>query len=365
MARGQGAHQYPGVRARGNSIQIDFSYQGQRFRETLRLEPNATHFREANRKLQAVKYDIAMGNFDYGKHFPCSKQAISFSKIPGKHLSVEAYLKRWILKKRPRCQPSTMRDYESAIYVHLMPTFGQLSLADLTSQEVESWVQALSCSNKRVNNILVPLRQAFKDAYHDGLILNNPLDRVRQMPVLRREPNPMSNKEIDAVLQQMDGQERNFYQFAFWTGLRTSEQLALKWENIDLANSRFYVRVAKVRGQEKTTKTSAGLRTVELQEDAKAALLNQLEYTDGKEYVFHDPKTDMQWKSDQPLRKRVWIPALKRAAVDYRNPYQTRHTFASMMLSRGKNPLWVASQMGHSDWGEIRKTYGRWLSGAS
>jgi integrase len=48
--------------------------------------------------------------------------------------------------------------------------------------------------------------------------------------------------------------------------------------------------------------------------------------------------------------------------VKYRCPYQTRHTFASMMLSSGKNPMWVASQMGHADWGMIRKVYGRWIS---
>lgn len=45
----------------------------------------------------------------------------------------------------------------------------------------------------------------------------------------------------------------------------------------------------------------------------------------------------------------------------YRNPYQTQHTYASMMLSAGENPLWVAQQMGHKDWGMIRKRYGGWI----
>ena len=65
---------------------------------------------------------------------------------------------------------------------------------------------------------------------------------------------------------------------------------------------------------------------------------------------------------DQAIRKVVWTPALQRANVKYRTPYQTRHTFASMLLSRGENPLWVANQMGHKDWGMIRKTYGRWIA---
>lgn len=50
--------------------------------------------------------------------------------------------------------------------------------------------------------------------------------------------------------------------------------------------------------------------------------------------------------------------ALKKAGVRYRRPYQTRHTFASMLLSAGEHPMWVAQQMGHSDWTMIAQVYG-------
>ena len=52
---------------------------------------------------------------------------------------------------------------------------------------------------------------------------------------------------------------------------------------------------------------------------------------------------------------------MERAQVRYRPAYNTRHTYASMMLSAGENPMWVAFQMGHSDWGMIRRRYGRYL----
>ena len=54
-------------------------------------------------------------------------------------------------------------------------------------------------------------------------------------------------------------------------------------------------------------------------------------------------------------------PAVKKAGVRYRRPYQTRHTYASMMLSAGEHPMWVAGQMGHSDWTMIARVYGRWM----
>ena len=31
------------------------------------------------------------------------------------------------------------------------------------------------------------------------------------------------------------------------------------------------------------------------------------------------------------------------------------------MLSAGEDPMWVAHQMGHKDWGMIRKVYARWI----
>jgi len=58
---------------------------------------------------------------------------------------------------------------------------------------------------------------------------------------------------------------------------------------------------------------------------------------------------------------RFWESLLRKAGVPFRNPYQTRHTYASLLLSAGENPMFVAQQMGHRDWGMIRKRYGRWI----
>jgi len=52
--------------------------------------------------------------------------------------------------------------------------------------------------------------------------------------------------------------------------------------------------------------------------------------------------------------------SIKNGELTY-TPYQTRHTYASTMLSLGENPAWIASQMGHADWGMIRKRYARWI----
>ncbi len=98
---------------------------------------------------------------------------------------------------------------------------------------------------------------------------------------------------------------------------------------------------------------------------AREALLNQQTYTETfKETIFHNPRHNKPWKDDQAIRKTVWIPALEKAGIQYCNPYQTRHAFASTLLSRGDHYMQVAEEMGHKDWGQIRKSYGRWIPGA-
>jgi integrase len=71
------------------------------------------------------------------------------------------------------------------------------------------------------------------------------------------------------------------------------------------------------------------------------------------------------WTSGQTVRKSYWYPALDLLAIPRRNLYQTRHTFASRLLSEGANPLYVAQQMGHKDWGMIRTVYGKWIKPTS
>ncbi|HEX7647118.1 MAG TPA: tyrosine-type recombinase/integrase, partial [Noviherbaspirillum sp.] len=56
-----------------------------------------------------------------------------------------------------------------------------------------------------------------------------------------------------------------------------------------------------------------------------------------------------------------WQRILKKAGVRYRNPYQTRHTYASTLLSANENPWWVAKQMGHVDVEMVFRHYGRWI----
>lgn len=77
--------------------------------------------------------------------------------------------------------------------------------------------------------------------------------------------------------------------------------------------------------------------------------------------IFRNPTYGAQWTGDKAIRER-WRRVLLLAGVRYRNPYRTRHTFASSLLMLGANPMYVATQLGHVDSALVFKTYGRWIS---
>lgn len=58
---------------------------------------------------------------------------------------------------------------------------------------------------------------------------------------------------------------------------------------------------------------------------------------------------------------RYWRSTLAAANIKYRNPYQMRHTFISMMLQFGNSPLVLYRMIGHTNSEMIYKNYARFI----
>jgi integrase len=55
----------------------------------------------------------------------------------------------------------------------------------------------------------------------------------------------------------------------------------------------------------------------------------------------------------------------KKAKLKIREIEQTRHSFASIALSCGENPLWIARVMGHRNTDMIIKVHGKYVENAT
>ena len=112
----------------------------------------------------------------------------------------------------------------------------------------------------------------------------------------------------------------------------------------------------------KTPKTAASIRSVDLNPDAVEALRAQKQISMLRgERVWLNPRTLEPWTTDAQIRQTFWLPIMRRSGIEYRNPYQIRHTFASTLLTAGANPWYVASQLGHEDVEMVFHTYGKFI----
>lgn len=352
----------------GQCIRITFRYRGVLCRETLKLEPTKSNLKYAERLRGEIINAIVLGTFNYADYFPNSKRARLFGHVVIKANTGEL-LRDYMAIAEKTLEPSTYNGYRKACEAHLYPTFDSIPIRELSPIIIRNWVTGLNRTVKTVRNILTPLRNMLDQALNDGVIESNPLDKLVLSKLINKktshsnwEVDPFDQDEIKAILNEGKGQARNLFQFAFFAGLRTSELIALEWGDIDWLKGVVRVSRAVLLKQEKGTKTKSGTRDVLLLPPALEALQNQKAFTflEGHR-IFYNPRTNTPWETDAQIRKTSWTHILRKAGVRYRNPYQTRHTYASMMLSAGENSLWVATQMGHKDTEMIIKHYGRWI----
>jgi integrase len=361
---------YVGVNAKSEtSIEISFQYNGIRCREFLKLEPTTTNLKRASLFRSEILAEIENGTFSYEKVFPGSKNLNKINKVTGPYEGqlLSDYLKYWLFKKDPSLKRSTFENYRKIIDFQIIPNIGHIPINRLKRNDVRKWVSQLKVSNKRIANLVSPLRTALRDAVQDEVLENNPLqDWSYKNQEAPKEPtiDPFTSDEQQAILAELEGQAKNLIQFAFWTGLRTSELIALEWRDINLTKGVIYVSRAKTSHADtpESTKTRSGVRTVKLLPSAIRALDRQSEFTANQSGpIFHNPNTNKPWIGDKAIREGLWKPALKKAGVRYRYPYQTRHTYASMMLSAGELLAWVSNQMGHNSILITAQAYARWI----
>lgn len=354
----------------GETINITFTYKGVKCREPLsNLDVTPKNIKYAERTLGEIHNKIERGTFVYAKYFPRSTRLKIFGNAAaGK--TVKMYLDEYlVICETRKLSPSTIGGYKkcsSALSsLHILPA------SELTPAALKQWIQSQKTTLKTIRNQLSFLRSSLDEAVTDGVLQINPVSLVTASRYQSNKSDaessyivdPLSPAEVSALLTSTGNKQwENLFRFAIQTGLRSSELCALRWRDIDFVEKTAHVQSASVSGVTKGTKTKAGTRKVELTDEAMIALNEQKPFSFMKDgCVFEDPKTNKPWASADAIRKKAWVPTLRKAGIRYRNPYQTRHTFATRLISRGVNLFWLAAQMGHKGPEMLFRHYGRYL----
>lgn len=345
------------VEVRPNSIRIHFRYQGRAQKETLYIAgkpaaPTPANVNYALRLAKKICTEIRLGTFDYAEHFPHSPRAVVVAVVPSDAVMLHETMDRFA--RVNTLKASTRRQYAARIR-----TFWKNALTDRPIDQVRhsDILEALSTpewSAKTFNNELSLINAFFEYAVNDKLITSSPSAGITRKKPQKPKPDPFSAEETDLIIKHLrkhrPGQILNFVQFMLFTGLRTSEGAALRWESIDFRKKEMLIAGGLVHDDETSSTKTSVARTVKLNSLAMDALERQKAYTFLQgEHVFHDPEYDAPWAYRRITDVRVfWKQTLKRIGIRYRRPYQMRHTYATMGLMSGAKPGFLARQLGHS-----------------
>jgi integrase len=170
---------------------------------------------------------------------------------------------------------------------------------------------------------------------------------------------PFSYHEWKILMSYIPVWYRPYFEFAVQTGLRPSEQVAIKWTSID---SQFiYIESSRVRNLEKfSLKTEGSRRCIAI----RPVIAMLLELQKSLSADFNSPYVFLNTQGRPILQdklRELWERVMKKSGLLYRRMYETRHTFASWALAAGESPEWVARTLGHVNTSMVFKTYGRYI----
>ena len=358
-----------GVEFIGKSIRIRFTWNKKRCCETLPFPQTAKGIAAAEGLRSQVKQLDRLGALTTEKYielFPSTRSG-AVTQMP----IFFDYTQEWL--NSLQIVESTRKNYRSTMQNYWVPHLAHLPIDAISPVLMRKIVNGIEWTSPvRRKNAVRLVTSLFNQAISDELIQRNPARSIPTTRVVKRELDPFSRAEADAVIAKLyevtSGLQTIyacFFEFSFYTGMRPGEAMALRWSEVDTRNRTARVCRIRLYGkiQERTkTKTS---REVLLNDQALQALEKARPLTAARsDYVFapegSGDKSELYVRSETGP-KRYWLLALRKLGMRHRRMYDTRHTYATMCLMAGMNPAFIASQLGHSVQ-ILLSTYARWIS---
>lgn len=370
-----------GVRAAGDRIEFRFTWRGKELRPTRAKKPTETALAQARRDRAAIMDEIRLGTFALERWFPDYRfRAQHEPDTAERSRTFGQWCDTWAALAARSLEHSTLAIYKRHLKAYWRSAWEGAQPARITHQAVLERLAVLAedrideatgallkgLGRKTQNNILIPLRAVFGLICKPPSAVSDPTEGIDNLRVQKPGPDPFTAEEADAVLASIRASEgadmADWFEFSFFAGLRTSEQIALRWANVDLRSSTVLIREARVMARDKKRTKTHVERTVELNSRAAAVLERQRARTQLQQHgcVFATAgQPDKPWHDEQ-VQWRAWSRALRISGVRYRAPKEARDTSVTMALLAGASPVWVAAQHGHSVTVMLRD-YAKWI----
>ena len=215
---------------------------------------------------------------------------------------------------------------------HLKKVFSNMRAMEINTARVKRYIdlrQSEGAQNGTINRELAALSKML------NLGMENTPRKVLSMPHIPKlkEANPrkgfFEHEEYQAVLAKLPKYCQGPVTFAYYTGWRQGEVLALQWSNVDFKESTVTLDVG-------TTKNDEG-RVVYMTEELRSLLLTQREERKASgvlsPYVF--PNEGRTGRIDKDAFHRAWLGACEKAGLHGKLYHDFRRTAVRNMVRAG------------------------------
>lgn len=337
--------------------------------------PGVYEMRQADPNARKV-YEIGFTGSDGKRHWkvigPSLREAVAKREelrakvrrgervAPSKMTFAEA-AEKWLAQQH-HLRARTRAGYDGCLRRHVLPRIGRRRVCDVTVDDVAAIVVALrrkGLSGSYIKNALKPVSGIMQWAVRRGHAQANPvaqLERSERPQVERREMRVLEPDEVRRLLEAASDKWRPILTVAVFTGMRLSEILGLRWQDVDFDRKVLRVRFQLGRdGGLVEPKTRAAVRDVAVPAFL-VKLLAEHRLASGpvglSDFVFRTRTGKAEhWRN---CTRRGFGEALERAGIDVTHKprprfHDLRHAAASMWISEGLPVTWVSRQLGHAN----------------
>jgi len=192
------------------------------------------------------------------------------------------YAEKWIEDRRNSdgdpLRPTTRDKYRSNLRVHLVPTFGETPLNEVTRESVRAWYATLEAGRAAKADSYQLLHAIFRTAVENELLSMNPVPQIRGAGVKksRKRIEPATLDELAVIVDAMPARLKLLPLLATWCALRSGELRELRRLDISTGldadgNAYGSVSIRRAVTQVRIDGEKAGRRTVPKVGDPKTA----------------------------------------------------------------------------------------------